>query len=232
MSLLKTIIEISKENSKKHEITNDFNHVDRIEIDENNQAKAYKFNILTCFNIREESEKIITVNKENLFCAQNFKIITKVKLPTDIEEWFINNHYFITLQYPVFSEYTESDYGADWVELLHPERMALTMRNKWNSDHRFYNNQCAYQFLKYKEIPIGYTGDGCYITYYYGGGKGKGEYKKRSKGIYFCDKKIADSYEEFILRLAIKSNYYYDDNFKDIEYMKNLFSKYSYLIKK
>lgn len=209
MNLLEKIIASSAKNSDSEIFKNRFNTLDN-----NEEVELFRLQCYTYFNEESESEKKALVSHHDLFSAENFKYLTGIDLPDDISKWFSEYPVFTTLQYPVFYRYNSDNWSGSYVQLLHPQRMALTILNKWNKEHKRYNADTPYKFKVKKEIPVGYIGNGIYLTYYYGG--------EKSNGYYYEDVKIADSYEELIKRLCINPDYY-----KEIEWRQEKSGEYA-----
>jgi hypothetical protein len=195
MTLLSNIIKSSEENSKDQIYKNNFFTLDDKTLTEQHRILSY-----TGFCDQSTSKKMVKVSHEKLFGAKRFKEISGIDLPNELVEWFLENKYFLYIQYPVYKSYNSEDWRFSRAEMLHPERMALIIKNKWNKEHTFYHNQNSYEFNKEQLIPIAYMGDGFYISYYYG--------KEKEIGIYLGIYKIASTYREFIEKFCENPDYY------------------------
>jgi len=188
--------------------------------EDNSEHTERKVLSYTRFETEKEPVGTIIVSHAKLFGEDNFKSISNVSLPDEINEFFKNNPYLFNLQFPVFSSYVEHDWLSFSAEIMHPDRMARVMVNKWDYICESYHRRGFYSFKKDRMIPVVYMGEGGYLTYYYG--------KKKAKGIYYFDEKIADTYVEMIKRLSIHPTYYLPiesrigrDNYKYKNFDKN-----------
>jgi hypothetical protein len=157
-------------------------------------------NAYSGFETKSVSKGNALVDHSKLFGANEFKKITKIDLPKEIEDFFVENPCFFYLQFPVFSQYNYNDWTTFTNDVIHPQRMAKVMTNKWDYITKSYYRRGLHSFVEDKIIPVVHIGDGDYLTYYYG--------EEKVKGIYFFDEKIADTYIEMIKRLAINPTYY------------------------
>ena len=200
--MLNELIEVSNENVKEN-----FGRNTLFSLVDMGEYEVDRVNSYAGFEAEQEVEGNMIVRHDELFGAEAFKEITKVNLPIEIASFFSENSCFFTLQYPVFANYLSDDWTYFSGDIVHPNRMARVVVNKWDYICESYHRRGFYSFKKDRMIPVVYMGEGGYLTYYYG--------KKKAKGIYYFDEKIADTYVEMIKRLSIHPNYYLSEAYSD-----------------
>lgn len=192
---IKKLISKSKQYSNESGIGSYF-----LEFDYKQPCSKERYDAYRGFDNLKSPLGTVALDNDLMFGAASFKKISGLELPTEIAEFFGNNPIFIYMQFPCVSDF-DVDHFLDFVvEIMHPERIAKVMTNKWDHVCKSYHRRDFYDFKESNRLPVVYIGSGNYLTYNQDGEQGT--------GYYYFDEKIADTYLELLMRLSIHPNYF------------------------